>query len=891
MKTEVKSKVSGETTFDDSIYKKIIGSSTVDEVYSILETSSEGINTEEASKRFEKYGPNEISDAKVDGLFKQIFNAFASPFTVVLLLLALISFFTDVVFMKKGEQDFSTTVIIIVMVLISGGISFVQDHNSRIAVSSLMGLIKNKTMILRKGEAPKDTDVDQVVPGDLIELNVGDIIPCDLVLVQAKDLLVDTSSLTGESLPVEKKGFNSRSSEKVSPGNTSGSILDNPAMVYMGSVVTSGSANAIAVTTGNSTYFGSIAKALEEKPEPNSFDKGIASVSTLLVRFMMVMVPIVLLINGITKGNWLEAFLYAMTVAVGLTPEMLPMILTTNLAKGAGVMAKKKTIVKDLSSIQTFGSMDILCTDKTGTLTQNRVELQDSLDVKGVKSDDLLLKAYLNAHMQNGSNSPMDIALENSENAKTLFSKSNQYSFIDEIPYDFNRRRASVVVASSDSGSLMITKGAVDEMLKASVLGQNDKDSIKAKSEEYNEAGYRVLLLGEKIVEQDMTIFEPEDEKDLNILGYLLFLDPPKESAANAVTSLQSHGITVRVLTGDSPGVAKAVCGKVGIPNEKALTGDEIEAMSLEELKVALDDCYIFAKLTPLQKERLVETFREKGHIVGYMGDGVNDATALKKADIGISVDSGVDIAKQSANIILLENDLNILDEGVVEGRSIFGNIMKYLKMTTSSNFGNVLSILVAGLFLPFLPMISIQMLLLNLLSDFSGASLPWDNVDKSYLEKPQPWDAKGILRSMLGFGPVSSIFDLSTFFFLFFFICPMVAGGKWGDPGTNKAMFIIAFHTGWFFESLLTQTLVMHVLRTEKLPFIQSWASKQVIAVTTLMLVIGFALPYSPLAGYFGLRPLPPIFYGFLVLIILGYFTLTLIVKRIMKERYGAII
>jgi len=636
MKAVNKSISDKESKFDDSLYKKIIKSNSVNEIYSILETSQEGITSEEAARRLEKYGPNEISDAKEDSLFKQIFDAFASPFTLVLLLLALISFFTDVVFMKPGEKDYSTTLIIIIMVLISGVISFIQDHNSRIAVSSLMGLIKNKTMILRKGEAPIDTDVDKVVPGDLIELNVGDIIPCDLVLIQAKDLLVDTSSLTGESLPVEKKGFGKKISEVGAKDSGKSSILDDQSMVYMGSVVTSGSTNAIAVTTGNNTYFGSIAKALEEKPEPNSFDKGIASVSKLLARFMMVMVPIVLLINGITKGNWLEAFLYAMTVAVGLTPEMLPMILTTNLARGAGVMAKKKTIVKDLSSIQTFGSMDILCTDKTGTLTQNKVELQDYLDLNGVKNESMLLKAYLNAFMQNGSNSPMDLALENSEEAKSVFKASEPFTFIDEIPYDFNRRKASIVADSKSCGRLMITKGAVDEMLNSSNLSQSEKATVKEKSEEYNEAGYRVLLLGEKTVDNNRAEFEPEDESELKILGYLLFLDPPKETAANAVKSLQSHGISVRVLTGDSPGVAKAVCGKVGIPNEKALTGDEVEAMSTDELKSALDDCCIFAKLTPLQKERLVETFREKGHIVGYMGDGVNDATALKKTDIGI---------------------------------------------------------------------------------------------------------------------------------------------------------------------------------------------------------------------------------------------------------------
>lgn len=716
------------------------------------------------------------------------------------------------------------------------------------------------------------------------------MIPADLRILVAKDLFVAQSALTGESEPVEKC-FEPMINEAQTP-------LECTNIGFMGTNVISGTAIGVVIATGDNTYFSTMAKGITEKKVLTSFDKGVNSVSWLLIKFMMVMVPIVFFVNGFTKGDWLQAFLFALSVAVGLTPEMLPMIVTTNLAKGAVQMAKKKTVVKSLNSIQNFGAMDVLCTDKTGTLTQDKVVLEYHLDIHGNEDMRVLRHAFLNSYYQTGLKNLMDIAiLEYADNAsfKVLI---DQYVKVDEIPFDFNRRRMSVVIKDTSGKTQLITKGAVEEMLQISkyaeykgnveVLTDEIKEEILETVEKLNKEGMRVIGIAQKNNPSVQGVFSVNDECEMVLMGYLAFLDPPKESTKAAVEALKNYGVAVKILTGDNDEVTRCICRQVGIKADKILLGSDIDEMDEELLAAEVEEVSIFAKLSPNQKGRIVSVLRENGHIVGFMGDGINDALAMKKADVGISVDTAVDIAKESADIILLEKDLMVLEDGVIEGRRTFGNIIKYIKMTASSNFGNMFSVLVASIALPFLPMLPIQILILNLIYDISCISIPWDNVDKDYLQVPRKWDASSIGKFMLWIGPTSSLFDIVTYAVMFFIICPMVCHGGYNDYGVNKTLFMAVFNAGWFVESLCSQTMVIHIIRTAKIPFINSRASGAVILSTIIAITVGIAIQYTSIGRALQMVSMPIMYFGWLIVILLCYIIVASAIKEVYKKYYG---
>lgn len=850
-----------------------------------------GYEEERVEELTEKYGENVISQDKGDSIFKRLIEAFINPFTIVLFILAFISVITDVIIASPESRNYRTVIVIITMVTISGLLRFIQEGKSNRAADKLKAMVKTSVTVERRGK--KEIPLSEVVPGEIVYLAAGDMVPADVRIITSKDLFLSQGSLTGESEPVEKYAVELM--EKIE------NPLEASNLAFMGTNVVSGAAVAIALTTGDSTYFGSMAKVITVKKAETSFEKGVNSVSWVLIKFMMCMVPIVFFANGFTKGNWLEAFLFALSVAVGLTPEMLPMIVTTNLARGAAIMAKKKTVVKGLNAIQNLGAMDILCTDKTGTLTQDKVVLEYHLDVQGREDDRVLRHAFLNSFFQTGLKNLMDIAILNHGEEKECGDLINKYTKVDEIPFDFQRRRMSVVIKDKDNKTQMITKGAVEEMLKISsfaeyngkieALSEDIKENILKTVEGLNREGMRVIAIAQKTNPSMEEIFSVKDEADMVLMGYLAFLDPPKESTSAAIKALKLCGVGVKVLTGDNDAVAKYICNKVGIAVDNILLGSDIDKLEDEALKEKVEEVQIFAKLSPQQKIRVVKTLRENGHIVGFMGDGINDAAAMHEADVGISVDTAVDIAKESADIILLEKDLMVLEDGVIEGRRTFGNIIKYLKMTASSNFGNMFSVVTASAFLPFLPMLPIQILVLNLIYDISCISIPWDNMDKEYLREPRQWDASAIGKFMLWLGPASSVFDIITYIVLFFIVCPAVCHGAYGTPGINEGLFIALFNAGWFVESLWSQTLVIHMIRTPKISFIQSRASLPVSIITTISIIIGTVLPYTFFGSTLGMAPMPLIYFPWLIGIILCYMIMATYLKSMYKKRYGELL
>ena len=849
----------------------------------------DGFDEEQVEDMRDEYGVNRITRQQKESVFVKLRDAFVNPFTIVLFILTIINVFT---------RDYPAVIIVSSMVMISGLLRFIQELRSTSAAERLTEIVETTAAVARQSE--EETDIkqeiplDEIVVGDIIHLAAGDIIPADVRILHAKDLFISQSSLTGESEPVEK--FAEKLDDKPS------SPLDSNNLAFMGSTVISGSAAAMVLAVGDDTIYGSIARELQVKAPPTSFEKGITSVSWVLIRFMLIMVPIVLLINGFTKGDWLQAFLFGLSVAVGLTPEMLPMIVSANLAKGAVSMSKKQVIVKDLNSIQNFGGMDILCTDKTGTITQDRIILEYHLDIHGNEDPRVLRYAYLNSYNQTGLKNLMDISIIEKAKEHKFDELTSSYKKIDEIPFDFSRRRMSVVVDDGAGRTLLITKGAIEEMISISkfVEYQGNVEPITAELQEeilatcqkYNGDGLRVLGISRKVNPAPEGVFSVADEQDMVLIGYLAFLDPPKESAGSAISALKEFGVKTMVLTGDNDSVTKSVCSQVGLTADKILLGKDVETMNDDALSAAVEDTEVFAKLSPQQKARVVTALRDNGHTVGYMGDGINDAAAMKAADVGISVDTAVDIAKESANIILLEKDLMILEEGVIEGRKIYANIIKYIKMTVSSNFGNMFSVLAASAFLPFLPMLPIQILVLNLIYDISCTMIPWDNVDRDYLLKPRKWDASSITKFMLWIGPTSSVFDITTYLLLFFIICPAVAGGPWASLGPEAQLtFMMIFHAAWFIESLWTQTLVIHMIRTPKIPFIQSRASWQTTSFTTLGIIAGTVIPYTVLGKTLGMTAPPHVFYIYLVATVLCYMMLTTILKKIFVKLYGELL
>ena len=894
------SKVKTENTLNIKALEEAQNS--LDNILSKFQSSLSGLTQENAKSRLEQYGKNEVAREKVPSAFVQLLLAFKNPFIFVLLTLAIVSFVTDYWLpLQSGEEtDLTGIIIILTMVTLSGLLRFWQEFRSNRAAEALKSMIRTTATVLRRPNKNMPAEhievpLSDIVPGDIVLLSAGDMIPADIRLIESRDLFVSQAVLTGESIPVEKYdtlgAVSQKTSEEVNPSEINkDNVLDVNNICFMGTNVVSGTAKAIVVATGADTHFGSLAKSIVGSRAETSFDRGVNSVSWLLIRFMLVMVPIVLLINGFTKGDWGEAVLFALAVAVGLTPEMLPMIVSANLAKGAVGMAKRKVVVKRLNAIQNFGAMDILCTDKTGTLTQDKIILEHHLDINGQVDPSVLQLAWLNSYYQSGMKNLMDKAIIRFAEEKTSVKKVGVglYRKIDELPFDFVRRRLSVVVQGNDDNHLMICKGAVEEMLSISdfvyengeylPLDENRKQALIELAHNYNKDGFRVLAVGVKDIsaEQTKTQYNVQDEKALAIRGFLTFLDPPKESAYEAISALNEHGVAVKVLTGDNEIITIKVCREVGLEPGIPLLGTEIETMDDAELKVEIEQRTIFAKLTPLQKSRIIRLLQDNGHTVGFLGDGINDAPALRDADVGISVDTATDIAKESADIILLEKSLMVLEEGVICGRETFGNIMKYLNMTASSNFGNIFSVLVASAFLPFLPMLAIHLLIQNLLYDISQLSLPWDKMDEEFLQKPRKWDAPNIGRFMIWIGPTSSIFDITTYALMWFVF------------GANSVAAESLFHSGWFIEGLLSQTLVVHMLRTQKIPFIQSTAAFPVIVMTMLIMAVGIYIPFSPIGSLIGLQPLPWSYFPWLVATLLSYCVVAQIMKKIYIKRFG---
>ena len=908
------------------------------EVMDLLGCGPRGLTEQQAHRIRSVHGANIIAPEHHDPLAARLSRAFLTPFTLILLALAAISLYTNVYLAAPGDEDPSTAIIIGVMVLISGGISFWQDTRGAAAADALKGLVSITCRCVREDTGAAEIPLADVVPGDLIELAAGDIIPADLRIITAKDLFLTQAALTGESDPVEKTP-----AAIAEPAGRALVIDDCTNFAFAGTTVQSGSGTGVVVTTGARTYLGGIASALDARPTTTSFDAGVASVSRVLVGFMLVMCPIVFVLCGLTKGDWLDALLFSISVAVGITPQMLPVIVTTCLARGAEAMRAKDVVVKEISSIQNLGAMDVLCCDKTGTLTRDKIVLERHLDVLGAPSDRVLRHAYLNSLFQTGLRNLMDEAIieraealaaggrsmdaragrtspgtpgqagagaspaaprRTSPEADAIAAAREQWRLVDEIPFDFDRRRMSVVVADEAGKRQLITKGAVEEMLDvcsevevgADVLPLTPEQAgrILDRVRSLNERGMRVVGVAQRndVPARDLTA---DDERDMTLIGYLAFLDPPKASAKAAVDELSGLGVTVKVLTGDNAAVAATVCEQVGINARNMLTGAEIDMLSDEELAERAERTGLFAKLSPLQKARIVNVLRERGgKTVGFMGDGINDAAAMRASDCGISVDTAVDVAKESADIILLKKDLTVLAHGIVEGRRTYGNTIKYIKTTASSNFGNVLSVLAAAAFLPFLPMSALQLLLLGMAYTVSCAALPWDHVDESFLARPRTWDARGIVSFMLGLGPVSSIFDILTFAAMFWVVCPLVVGAPWAaltDPA-QRALFALVFQTGWFVESMWTQTLVIHLLRTERLPFVQSRPAASLTLLTMLGVGLVTAMPYVPgVNSALDLVPLPGVFFGVLATMMAGYLLLTSIAKVLYVRAHGELL
>ena len=863
--------------------------------FATYKTSALGLVDDQVEENRDTYGENVITKGQEDSMIKKIYESIINPFTVILLVIALVSFITNVWLAKPGEQDPTTSIIIVTLVLISGGIRFIQELRSDKAASNLSRMIVNTATVLRDG-SEQEIPIDEIVVGDVIKLSAGDMIPADVVLIDSRDFFVQQSGLTGESDAVEKVCLRKADSQNLD------SLLESESLAFMGTNVISGRATALVLVVGDETMMGAIEQTINTYDEPTSFEREMNTISWLLIRLMLVMVPVVFVINGLTDGDWLEAGVFALSVGVGLTPEMLPMIITASLAKGSIIMAKEKVVIKKLNAIQDLGAIDILCTDKTGTLTQDEIVLEYPLDIHGELDLSVLRRAYLNSYFQTGLKNLMDRAIINrtqKEAKKHEIVRDLDQTFhkIDELPFDFERRRMSVIVKDEDGVVSMVTKGALEEMLSVSTyveykgeikrLTDEVRQEVLTEVAQLNEQGLRVLGVSYKTDLDENDIFSVEDERDMILTGYLAFLDPPKPSAAPAIKALAEYGVTTKILTGDNEKVTQAVCEKVGLDVERILLGSEIDTMTDQELAQVVETTTVFAKLSPDQKARIILCLKNNGHKVGYMGDGINDAPSMKVSDVGISVDTAVDIAKETADVILLDKDLMVLEKGLVEGRKVYANMTKYIKMTVSSNFGNIFSLLFASIFLPFLPMAPVHLIVLNLIYDLSCIALPFDNVDKEFLKKPRIWEANSIMRFMAWIGPISSVFDIITYMLLYFLVVPMILGHGYNHGAADAAAFIMVFQTGWFIESMWSQTMVIHMLRSPKLPFIQSRPAFSVVVTTLAAAIFVTSLPYSPLAPILKLSQLNGLYFVLLFAIIVLYMLSVTVVKRIYIKKY----
>jgi P-type Mg2+ transporter len=851
-----------------------------------------GLSEVEVQRRLRTYGPNEVAHERPVPWPVMLLHNLKNPFVVVLAVLGLVSYVTED---RKG------TMVVAVMVALSVLMRFIQEFRSSRAAQVLRAMVSTTATVTRRyasGSADGAAEVvsqkreiwfDELVPGDVVHLSAGDMLPADVRFLGSKDLFVSQAALTGEAMPVEKYDTLGPVAAKVagSPRPAAGDPLDQPTLGFMGTDVLGGSATAVVVATGRRTYFGSLAKSVIGHRSLTSFDKGVNRVTWVLIRFMLMMVPVVFLLNGLAKGNWVEAFLFATAVAVGLTPEMLPMVVTANLARGAVALARQKVIVKRLNAIQNFGAMDILCTDKTGTLTQDRIVLEEHLDLQGREDHRVLEYAYVNSYYQTGLKNLLDRAILAHGELEHELHMASDYTKVDEVPFDFARRRMSVVVEQAHRQHLLICKGAVEEVLEICSgaedarevvsLSKELRDHVIALAQSLNENGLRVVAVAYKTMPATDRTYSVEDEQDLVVMGLIAFLDPPKETAAPAIAALHGHGVAVKILTGDNEIVTRRICRQVGLPVDTVVRGPDLEGLRARAIEDLAERATVFAKLTPLQKARIVRALQARGHTVGFLGDGINDAAALREADVGISVDGATDIARESADLILLEKSLLVLEAGVLKGREVYGNIIKYIKMTASSNFGNVFSVLIASAFLPFLPMLPLQLLVQNLFYDLSQLALPWDRMDREFLENPRTWEPSGIARFMVFIGPISSVFDAATFFVLWFVL------------HANGAAHQGLFQSGWFIEGLLSQTLIVHMIRTQRIPFLQSIAAAPVLVSTAAIMAVGIALPFSRAGGALGMMELPWAYFWWLAVILLGYCGLTQAVKVWYLRRFGS--
>jgi Mg2+-importing ATPase len=847
-------------------------------VYDLMGSRREGLSSAEATSRLAEYGPNVLAKDQRAGIGKLLWHAVINPLVILLAVLATISFATG---------DIRAGIVMSLMIALGVGLKLIQEAKADSAAAKLKAMISVTATVVRDA-TPREVAVSQLVPGDVVKLAAGDMIPGDVRIIEAKDLFVAQGSLTGESYPVEKF--------EIEKNSATAMPLELTSIAFLGTSVESGSATAVVVATGAETYLGGMAESLSEQSTQTAFDQGITRFTWLMLRFILVMVPLVFVINGLTKGAWTEAFFFAVAVAVGLTPEMLPMIVTVCLSKGALAMGRKKVIVKRINAIQNLGAMDVLCTDKTGTLTMDHVILEKHCDVVLKEDEGVLALAYMNSHFQTGLKNVLDRAIL-AHTETHAHANVPEHAKVDEIPFDFQRRIMSVVVRTPEGLDRIISKGAPEEIFPRckgfELDGQRfamDHFLIEELKEEYEQLsadGFRVLAIASKevaprgVVARDATPYSKADECDLILNGYVAFLDPPKETARAAIKALEGHGISVKVITGDNDLVALKVCKEVGLSTEFTLLGSEVEKLTDDQLADAAIKTTLFARVSPAHKRRIIAALQSRQHTVGFMGDGINDAPALRAADVGISVDTAADIAKESADMILLEKSLMVLEEGVIEGRKVFANILKYVRMGASSNFGNMFSVLGASVFVPFLPMAPIQILANNLLYDISQAAIPTDDVDPEQVEKPRPWDIKQLTRFIVFIGPCSSIFDYTTFFMMLYLF------GCWNVSTPETAAHSASlFQTGWFVESLLTQTLIIHVIRTNKIPFLQSRPSFPLMVMSGVIMAIGIAIPYTAIGTYLGFTPLPPLYWPLLGLTLLCYVILTQLVKTWLLQR-----
>ena len=895
-----------KTTLIDCCIKKYAYRE-VSQIYQELEISGEGLSQSQVELMREKYGINSFSQRRNDTMLRLLRRAFINPFNIILLVLGIISLATDVVLVSNFARNATTAVIIFSMILISGTIRLVQELRAKNASKQLNRLIHESITVRRTGEV-KEIPAEELVVGDIVLLAAGDRVPADLRLTKVSDLFLSQAAITGESAILEKNA------QALSYSNSE-SLTQLENLAFMATTVISGKGEGIVLAVGKDTLYGSFTK--EDPDEKQSFQKGANSIAWVMLRFIAVLIPIVFILLQITGGRWLESFAFALSVAVGLMPEMLPMVITACLARGSLSMSKKQTIIKDINAMQGFGSMDVLCMDKTGTLTQDKVVLEYHLNVNGEDDTRVLRHAYLNSYFQTGYKNLMDLAIihrtEEEEAADPkLLDLSENYVKVDEIPFDFTRRRLTTVVQDKKGKTQMVTKGAVEEMLSICSFAECDgtvqslteevRKRILKTVDELNDKGFRVLAIAQKSNPSPVGAFGVKDERDMVLIGYLAFLDPPKKSTADAIRALKEHGVTTKILTGDNDKVTRTICKQVGLEVRNMLLGSDLTHMTDAQLAKAAETTEVFAKLTPDQKSRVVSVLRENGHTVGFMGDGINDAAAMKDADIGISVDTAVDVAKESADIILLEKDLMVLEEGIIEGRKTYANMIKYIKMTASSNFGNMFSVLAASALLPFLPMMSVHLIFLNLIYDLSCTAIPWDNVDEEFIAKPRKWDASSVGNFMLWIGPTSSIFDFTTYIFMYFVFCPLFVskGVLFNDLAAHysgaqllamQAKYIGMFQAGWFVESMWSQTLVIHMIRTPKLPFIQSRASAPVTLLTMTGIAVLTVIPFTPLGTALGLVALPISYFAYLIPCILLYMILATSLKKAYVRHYGELL